>query len=283
MRFAAGLSAVLLASAVSPAMAQSADEPIDWNGPYIGGSVGYNWVGKSSNETIRFDSNRDGTFGDTVTTVAGADAFSPGYCGGAALSNAPGGGCRKDKGGLDWAGHVGYDRLINGNFLVGVVLEGGKTKLRDSVSAYSTTPASYTMSRSLDWNAAARLRIGAPITSHTLLYGTGGVAYGKVQNSFSTTNTFNTFTQTKAKEDAWGWTAGAGIEQRISQAFSVGVLYKYTAYDADGYRVNAGQGTPASTTNPFVRPGATAGSTDFARGGARLDTHSVMGTASFHF
>ena len=34
---------------------------------------------------VVFDTNRDGTYGDTVRTIANVDAFSPGFCGGAAM------------------------------------------------------------------------------------------------------------------------------------------------------------------------------------------------------
>lgn len=36
--------------------------------------------------TPAFDTSLDGNFTDTVRTVAGADAFSPGFCGGAAVN-----------------------------------------------------------------------------------------------------------------------------------------------------------------------------------------------------
>lgn len=261
----------------TPSLAQSG--PADWTGPYIGGSLGYSWQPDDDNETIVFDTNGDGVFNDTVANTAGANAFSPGFCGGGSTSTAPGSGCSDDKGGFDWAVHAGYDVQF-GSLVGGIVVEAGKTRMRDSVSGFSTTPASYTLSRSMDWNAAARARLGFAAGSATLIYATGGIAYGKVKNSFTTSNTFNTFTQTNSDDDAWGWVAGGGIEQKLTDQISVGALYKYTRYNADGYRVNAGQGTPPSTTNPFVI--TPAGSTDFARD-SKFDTHSVSATASFRF
>ncbi|CAN5344189.1 outer membrane beta-barrel protein [soil metagenome] len=272
--------AAMTLALAAPAMAQSdMGDKVDWTGPYVGGALGYSWQPKDNDETIRFDTDGDGRFDNVVTTAAGANAFSPGFCGGAAHSNVPATGCRDDKDGTTWSVHAGYDKQF-GNIVAGLVVEGGKTAIRNSVSGYSTTPASYTMTRSLDWNAGVRARLGYTTNSGTLIYATGGGAYGKVKNRFSTTNTFNTFTQTNSKDDAWGWTAGGGIEQKVSKNFSVGVLYKYTRLDSDGYTVNAGQGTPASTTNPFVI--TPAGSTDFNRY-STFDNHSVMATASFRF
>lgn len=275
------LGAVAALALSTPAFAQDmSDDTTNWTGPYIGGSLGYSFPTDKNDETIVFDTNRDGTFGDTVTTAAGANAFTPGFCSGKANGNSAAGGCRKDKDGTDWAVHAGYDMQF-GSLVAGVVVEGGKNYVTDNVTAFSSTPASYVMSRTQKYNAALRARLGFA-TGGTLVYATGGGAYGKIRNSFATTNTFNTFTETNAKEDAWGWTAGGGIEQKVSKNFSVGLLYKYTRLNADGYRVNAGQGTPPSLVNPFVNPTTTAGSTDFARS-SRFTTQAVSATASFRF
>ena len=76
--------AALLATALaSPALAQDSG---DWTGFYIGGHVGYAFQPNDDDETILFDTDLDGNFGDTVRTSAGANAFSPGFCGGAATA-----------------------------------------------------------------------------------------------------------------------------------------------------------------------------------------------------
>lgn len=273
----APLGAIAIALSVAPANAQEGTTKT-WNGPYIGGSAGFGWRDNNSGESISFDRDGDGAFDDSVTTTTGANAFSPGFCGGAARGNNPGAGCRNDDNGLDWAVQLGYDRQM-GNIVAGIVLEGGKTDVDDSVSGFSTTPASYTMTRDIKYNAAARLRLGYSTPAGTLFYLTGGGAYAKVRNSFATTNTANAFTPSNRKEDAWGWVAGGGVDQKITDNVSVGVLYKYTRYKADEYGVNVGPGT-APATNPFLI--GPAGSTDFARG-SRFDAHSIMATAAFHF
>ncbi|MDF0543156.1 outer membrane beta-barrel protein [Sphingobium sp. H39-3-25] len=275
--YIAPLGAIAIALSFAPASAQESATKT-WNGPYIGGSAGFGWRDNNSGESIRFDRDGNGDFDDAVTTTTGANAFAPGFCGGAANGNNPGAGCRNDDNGLDWAVQLGYDRQM-GNIVAGIVLEGGKTDVDDSVSGFSTTPASYTMTRDIKYNAAARLRLGYSTPVGTLFYLTGGGAYAKVRNSFATTNTANAFTPSNSKEDAWGWVAGGGVDQKITDTVSIGVLYKYTRYKADEYVVNAGRGT-APATNPFLI--GPAGSTDFARG-SRFDTHSIMATAAFHF
>ncbi|RVT40956.1 outer membrane protein [Sphingobium algorifonticola] len=278
------LSALAIAAA-SPAFAQSDDGAQSWTGPYVGGSLGYGWQpnnGKDNNETVVFDTNLDGTYGDTVRTGTGGNAFSPGFCRGRALGSLPSSCAGDQDGKVAWSVHAGYDYQM-GNFVVGAVVEGGQSNIKNSVTAFSTTPANYVLTRELAWDGAARLRAGVAFGTGTLIYGTGGVAYGKIKNSFATTNTFNTFTETNRTDKDWGWTAGGGIEQKVSQNFSIGLLYKYTRFNDDGYTVNAGQGTPPSATNPFVNPTTTAGSTNFQRTSDRFDNHSVRATASFRF
>lgn len=275
----APLGATVALTLAFPAVAQDdAGGKVDWTGPYVGGSLGYSWGGKTGREQIGFDTNGDGVYDNTVTTAAGANAFSPGFCGGSALGNSAAQGCRKDKDGTNWSIHAGYDRQF-GNIVAGAVVEGGKNYIRDSVTAFSTTPASYTMTRQLGWNGALRARLGYTTDSGIMVYGTGGAVYGKVKNSFTSTNTANRFTVNNASDKSWGWTAGGGIEAKVSQHFSVGALYKYTRFDAGDSTVTVTQGT-APATNPFII--TPSGSTDFARR-SRFNNQSVMATASFRF
>lgn len=275
MRLILLASAGLLA-ATAPAFAQDGE----FDGFYAGASAGYSFKSDDKSETIRFDRDLNGSFGDTVvTSAAGApNAFSPGFCSGAASTNAPAGGCAKDKGGFSFAARLGYD-MDMGGFVIGAVAEIGKDKVRDSVSAYSTTPASYTMTRSFDWNAGLRLRAGATVTPKTLVYATGGFAYAKVDHRFATTNTANSFTG-RGKDDAWGYGVGGGVEHKFGSNVSLGVEYLYTSLDDDNYVVRAGAGT-APATNPFLLAGA--GGTDFRRSNERFDHHAVRATVAYRF
>lgn len=276
MRALALAAASALAFAATPAFAQdSGDEP--FTGFYVGGSVGYSFQNNDVGETILFDRNLDGIYADTVTTTTSANAFSPGFCNGAANTNAPAGGCLNDKDDIEYHLRFGYDRQM-GNIVVGVLGEIGKSEVRDSVTGFSTTPASYTMTRELDWNASIRGRVGFAANT-TLFYATGGVTYGRIDNSFTTTNGANSFTLREAKDDSWGAQFGGGIEQKIGRNFSVGVEYLYTRFRDDDFRVRAGAGT-APATNPFLLG---AGATDFRRSDPRFDYHSVRLTAAFRF
>jgi len=68
-----------------------------------------------------FDTNRDGNFNDTVLTTLGANAFSPGFCQGAAQGRTPADGCRSgEDGNLNYSLRAGYDWQF-GNWVVGTV------------------------------------------------------------------------------------------------------------------------------------------------------------------
>jgi outer membrane immunogenic protein len=266
-------AALAAAFSAVPAAAQTGG---DWSGVYVGGRVGWSFQPKDRNETVLFDTDLDGQFDDTVTTAAGANAFSPGFCGGSASGNSAAAGCEDDEDGIDFAVHAGVDGQF-GRVVVGGVAEYGRADIEDSVSAFSTTPASYTLTRRLRDNASLRARAGLAM-GDTLVYGTGGLAWGKIRNRFATTNTVNTFTDS-GNEDAWGYKVGGGIEQRVGPNFSIGLQYLYTSLKDDDFRVRAAG--PAPATNPFIRTNPNG--TDFARSGERFTNHNVSLTASFRF
>lgn len=124
----AAMCAAVIMAGVSTAAAQN------WTGPYIGGSIGGGFQPADASETVGFDTNLDGAFGDTVRTAAGADAFSPGFCGGLAVNATASGGCTDDEEGIDFGGRVGYDWQV-GRLLVGGLVDVSKTDVIDHVTA----------------------------------------------------------------------------------------------------------------------------------------------------
>ena len=272
------LKLTVAVAAFAVAVPSFAQDAADWTGGYIGGRVGYAWQPNHNSETVLFDRNLDGVFGDTVTTAAGANAFSPGFCGGAATSTAPGN-CTKDKDGVDWAVHAGYDYQFEGGFVIGALAEYGNTRGRDSVAAFSTTPALYTLTRRLRDSYGVRARAGAAF-GQSLAYATGGVVWGKVKNSFVTSNTANAFTTT-GNDTVNGYRLGAGFEHKIGPNFSLGLEYLYTRYKDDDYRVRAANSGTTAATNPFLL--GNAAGTDFRRSATRLTTSSLGLTANYRF
>lgn len=280
MKFAALLAASAATLLAVPAMAQDTtgdrDTAQDFNGPYVSIGGGATLQGSDRGETLVFDTDRDGTYGDPVNTVGGTDAFAPGFCNGRATgtSNV---GCRNDKDGPEYFGRIGYDRRM-GNFVVGALIEGGRSEARDSVSGFSDAPNSYTMSREADWQASARLRAGYTPGGGALFYVTGGPAYARLDNKFATTNTTNSFAD-NGKTNGWGYAAGGGAEILVTKNIAVGLEYLYTDLKDKDYVVNVGAGTTNPATNAFMLDGGT----DIQRSDPHFRTHSVRGTLSFRF
>lgn len=277
------LAAVAAATPITAAQAQdavgetTADRP--FGGLYIGAAGGYDVQPNDVGSGILFDRNLDGRFGDTVTTAAGANAFSPGFCNGRAVGATPTpGGCRNDRDGWAYYGRVGMDTQ-RGNLVIGAVGEFGKSEITDSVSAFSTTPANYVMTRSIDWEASVRGRAGYAVDT-TLFYGTFGVGYARIDRTFASTNTANAFTG-RGDRNQWGILGGGGIEQKLGRNFSIGMEYMYHQYKDDDYRVRVTQGT-APATNPFVLAPNTAG-TELRRSDTKFRWHSLRATAAFRF
>ena len=259
-----------------PAAAQKA-EPRPFSGPYAGGAVGYAAQPNDVGEGLQFDRGFTGNYNGTVTTAAGANAFSPGFCNGTAVSNANIA-CRNDRDGIDYAGRVGFD-IQRGSLVAGVVGEFGKSRIRDAVSGFSTTPAYYTLTRYVQWEGSVRARAGYA-ADRTLFYGTVGGGYLKVRDRFTTSNTANAFAS-RGDDTIFGLVGGGGIEQKLTSHISVGVEYLFHRYQDNDFRVRVTQGA-APATNPFVLAPNTAG-TDIRRSFDYFRWHSVRGTVAYRF
>lgn len=269
------MKSLLLTAASAIIIAVPAHAEDEFDGVYAGVSVGYDFQAGDSDEFITFDRGSNGTFGETVTTAAGANAFSPGFCGGAATSP-QNTNCDSDSDGLTIGGRIGYDSQM-GKLVIGVVGDIATADVRDAVSAFSTTPAFYYIEREIDYSAALRLRAGFTPAASTLLYATGGIAYAKLDQEFETSNTANSFT-VLADEEAWGYQLGAGVEQKIGKNFSLGVEYLYTGYNDDNTLIRVGQGT-AGATNPFVL----AGGVDFKRANDDFAIQTIKAVINYRF
>lgn len=265
-----GIAALAFAT---PAAAQSDDKPFE--GVYVGATLGFDMQPNDVGEAISFDRGLDGTFGDTLTTVGGADAFSTGFCNGQARAATRNPGCRNDSDSAGYTGRIGYDRQY-GHMVVGIVAEFGDSQIRDSVTAFSITPASYTMNREINFTAGIRGRLGYA-ANKTLFYGTGGGAYARVNNYFRTTNVVNGFTA-NGDSNAFGFAAGGGIEQKVSKNVSIGLEFLHTQLQDDDYRVRV-TGGPA--TSPFTIGGG--GGTDFRRSFEKFRYQSLRATVAYRF
>jgi outer membrane immunogenic protein len=268
LAFASTAALLLFATAAS---AQTAD----WSGAYIGAQAGMSSHDDNSGETFLFDTNLDGTSGDIVRTTTGANAFSPGFCGGEAQAAMPGG-CPEEDSGFEFGARAGYDWQF-GSFVVGVVGEATRTNVEDNVSAYSTTPAFYTMQRKLRSILALRARAGFAL-DRNLFYATGGVARGQLEHAFFTSNTANTFVQ-RSDDEANGYQWGGGYERQLTSDVTLGIEYLYTKLEDDSHVVRS-QG-PVAATNPFIL--VNPAGTDLRRSEEDFEVHSLRMTAGYRF
>ncbi len=266
-------STVALTLGTSPALAQ------DWSGPYVGIHGGYGQTNDQNDERLRFDRNLDGNFGDTVTTPAGADAFSPGSCGGSANGSAASAGCDDDFDAAEAGIRAGWDFQF-GSFVVGALGEYSGVSAEDSVTSFSSTPASYTFERKLENLAAIRARVGYAM-GPALFYGTAGAARGEISNQFYSSNGVNSFTATVNDDEADGYQAGGGIEYRLAGNLSVTGEYMYTSLEAPDFVIRVGRGV-APANNPFVLTPNTTG-TDIIRSNSRFGLHAVRIGMNYRF
>jgi outer membrane immunogenic protein len=131
------------------------------------------------------------------------------------------------KTGATGGGLLGYN-LQHGTFVYGI--EGdwswtGARTARDFVVNFGRASAS--SSFDVDWLATLRGRAGLAFDS-TLVYVTGGVAFGHVKDSFEVKNATSTglasFTQNKTQV---GWTAGVGVEHMFSRHWTARAEFRY--------------------------------------------------------
>ena len=273
-------TAIFAGAFAQPAFAQDA-EPRFFDGFYVGGSFGLDAIDDENGEGITFDTDGDGEYGDGVITTTGANAFSPGYCNGAANGAEASDGCSDDKSRYGYGIRIGFDQRIgNGPVVAGLLVEGALSESEGYSTGFSTNPASYTFVRGLDKSVAVRGRLGvSPGSGRGLLYVTGGVAYADIDHDFVTTNTANSFTMTNDDDWQLGDQIGAGGELYLTDNISFGLEYLYSRYDDDDAYVLVGAGT-APATNPFLLD---SGETALRPSDPNLNIHSIRTTLNFRF
>src|ERR1700733_7426905 len=196
----------------------------NWTGFYVGANAGYGWG--------RADNDIDYASGTAFPGVAGADPF-PAFAHSDSLKlNGPNGG-----------GQLGYNWQFAPTWVAGIEADFQANRGRNSnqfsdsftLSDHSDNPTILSGSTvtnhdaNISWFGTVRGRLGYT-WNNVMLYGTGGLAYGKVGVSATSASTINgvtlgvansAFTGSAATSFAAsstnvGWTAGAGIEGAIA-------------------------------------------------------------------
>jgi outer membrane immunogenic protein len=89
------------------------------------------------------------------------------------------------------------------------------------IAGLALPAGTYTASESLDWFGTVRGRVGYLVTDRTLLYATGGLAYGQVSASsgFTSPGSGTTYSGRRSSTEV-GWTIGGGVEYALTQSIS---------------------------------------------------------------
>ncbi len=173
----------------------------NWDGCYLGGNIGYSW-GRA-----RGDLNAPGlaNFGSWLPTSFPISVDPDGVIGG---------------------GQVGCNWQYNSAWVLGLEtdFQGSGEKRTENFS----TPflfgegVSQSVEAKIEWFGTVRGRAGYLITPALMLYGTGGLAYGKTSVSDNVSGSLNfgggapgpvpVSTSISSSKTRVGWTLGAGVE-----------------------------------------------------------------------
>jgi outer membrane immunogenic protein len=237
-----------------------------WTGFYAGVDVGYGWNG---DPTVSFSPNNTagtvalGSSTHLPPTTAGADSF--------------------DNKGAFGGVEIGYNWQVGRSWLVGIETDFNASDIKGQgaaafpvgggATAVPTQSGSITSTQNVSWFGTVRPRLGWLATDNLLLYGTGGFAYGRVNETVNYSQasgsgvlyaappfdnssiicvaTASCFTGGSTR-NAVGWAAGAGTEYRVPGTnASIKAEYLY---------VNLGGGDVVTATNVYTAPGAAPGS-----------------------
>lgn len=143
-----------------------------------------------------------------------------------------------DASGVIGGGHIGY------NFQVQQWVIGLETDFEgsDANSGLRLLQTGDRFSQRLNWLGSVRGRLGYAI-DNWLVYGTGGVAYGEVDNRYvsGVTGLGQTRTDTRV-----GWTAGAGVEYAFQPNWTARLEYRYTELERRDFNPTIGTGIAGS-------------------------------------
>jgi outer membrane immunogenic protein len=294
-RIVAGIFAasLFLASQASAAdMAVKAPPPPaappapSWTGLYVGGEVGGAWgdphlsyVGNDPTAQVLVNG---------ISSITGFVGQQPLIPNSFKMSGVTGG--------LE----AGYNWQVDPKWLVGIETDFNGSSLKgtgNSTSFVQTAPAVFTQTvsvhQTVDWYGTLRGRLGFLPSDNLLLFGTGGLAYGRViesgtysiagpaggvfggglgANSFFCSNGGPACFAGTSSQIRVGYTLGGGVEWLFWQKWSVKAEYQYVNLGSAPLRLTA--------TAPFL-----AGTlpSSFNANFARDDFHVVRAGVNYHF
>ncbi|MGO1164045.1 outer membrane protein [Brucella sp. C7-11G] len=203
------LTSVALALASTSAYAADAiayEEPVavvvadtfSWTGGYIGINAGY--AGGKFKHPFSITQQVDDEF--FATSDGSLDVTSSGFVGGV---------------------QAGYNYQFENGFVLGAEADFQGSNVKGEVKFNADNFGELKAGTKVEWFGTVRARLGYTATERLLVYGTGGLAYGKVKSYADFGDEGISSSKTKA-----GWTVGGGAEYAITNNWTLKSEYLYT-------------------------------------------------------
>lgn len=179
-----------------------------------------------------------------------------------------------NKSGVLGGGQIGYNWQASNHVVFGIEADFSASSIKESL-LYATggaTPATIGVNQNVDWFGTVRARLGWLPTDRLFVYGTGGFAYGRVNEdvafygpkfslvyggyAVACAAGVPCFVGSMSGVRA-GWTAGAGLEYALLGNLTLKAEYLYVDLSGDSFRVNAvthGSYKPMSFNANFSGP-----------------------------
>jgi outer membrane immunogenic protein len=225
-----------------------------WTGFYLGANAGYGFSHARAS-ALPGDPNTDRlVFGQPVVPPLATSFDGTGWLAGAAA-------------GFNWQFAPQWVTGIEAD-IDAANIKGSSTTATPFIAGFSS--GTFNVAQSLQWFGTVRGRLGFLPTPGLLIYGTGGLAFGRVNSSANYTldpgqsnsigfagygfgcgpfyGSSTCFAGTNARTSA-GWTIGAGGEYRVSSNASVRLEYLYVDLGRAAYNLPAVNFT---TLNPSL-------------------------------
>jgi outer membrane immunogenic protein len=173
------------------------DPGVDWSGFYLGVQGGYAW--SDTNSTAL------GNLG--AGTVSTGDLNPEGLLGGL---------------------YAGYNFQTNSNLVLGLEADINLADIDSgdvTITSGGVPLPGETHSGDMDWNGAARVRLGYA-ADRILPYVAGGLALGDYDVSIDHSGASGNLGGT-----VFGWTIGGGLEFAVTESFTTRAEYRYTEYE----------------------------------------------------
>jgi outer membrane immunogenic protein len=163
--------------------------PFSWTGFYVGGHVGMSAADVSAGPHVIEDGLASAVVDGNLTQVLAGI-------------------------------HGGYNYQMNNNVVLGVEADFNGKFGEGNFQPHAK------FSTLSSWDASIRARLGYLVTPHSLVYATGGVAFGHFKTVDATDE--NEWTTNFLGRTRVGWTVGAGLQYALDSNWSSRIEYRYT-------------------------------------------------------